>query len=386
MVGIPPPIGIRGVGSASGVTGINTSDELDIAEMAAGTVNVAADTIIFNDADDSESYEESIADLVSGIASTGLVASSGTLAVDLDGCGDAAIDVAADTIAFVDESADGDPTKLEAVADLVTAIAGEGLAATSGVLSVDLDECGDAVLDVAADSIPFIDEGTEGDPSKLESVADFVSAIAGTGLTSSAGVLATQDPGAIAVGSCLFGATGDCTSVSVGAETFTHDETPVVADGEWAYGASASESATNLAAAINGKTASPYTAIADGDTVLIMAEAVGTAGNVTVTRTGGAQPATLENLVGGLAAATKQQCIVAHTVTANEVDTAVLVEIPVPFTPTMFTAQIRSATGLVKGGVTDLFTIGASPDRIVLTGDGATHVVATDVITVQAFE
>ena len=268
-------------------------------------------------------------------------------------------------------------------------IATSGLSETDGVLMVRPLGCTAKTTAVDADGILLGDSAASSVPKTLTWAnlkTQLGTDMAGTGLTSSAGVLATQDPGAIAVGSCLFGATGDCTSVSVGAETFTHDETPVVADGEWAYGASASESATNLAAAINGKTASPYTAIADGDTVLIMAEAVGTAGNVTVTRTGGAQPATLENLVGGLAAATKQQCIVAHTVTANEVDTAVLVEVPVPFTPTMFTAQIRSATGLVKGGVTDLFTIGASPDRIVLTGDGATHVVATDVITVQAFE
>jgi hypothetical protein len=317
--------------TAQAVTGIDSLGNLDIEEMDAGTVNVAADTFAFNDADDGQTYEE-------------------------------------------------------AIADLATAMAGSGLIATAGVFSLDLDELGDAAIDVAADTIPFIDESAEGDPSKLESVADFVAAIAGTGLLAASGVMATEDPGAIAVGSLKFGGTGDCTSVSVGAEEYAYDATPVVADGEWAYGASASESATNLAAAINGKTASPYTAIADGNTVYIFAEAVGTAGNVTVSRSGGTEPATLENLVGGLAAATKQSCVVAHTVTANEVDTAVLVHIPLPFTPTRFIAQIRSATGLVKGDVTDLFTIGATPDRIVLTDDGATHVVATDVITVQAWE
>ncbi len=171
------------------LTGVNADGELDIAEMDAGTVNVAADSFAFNDADDSETYEESIADLVSGIASTGLVASAGTLAVDLDGCGDAAIDVAADTIPFIDESATGDPTKLESVADLVAGIASTGLVASSGTLAVDLDGCGDATIDVANDTIAFVDESAEGDPTKLEAVADLVTAMAGDGILATSGVL-----------------------------------------------------------------------------------------------------------------------------------------------------------------------------------------------------
>ena len=375
------------IAAGGGLAAANGVMSLDLNDLGDATIDVAADTIAFIDenAAGDPSKLESVVDLVAGIASTGLVASAGTLAVDLDGLGDEAIDVAADSIAFVDEGTGDDPSKLESVADLMTAVAGEGLIATAGVLSVDLDELGDEAIDAAADTIVFIDEGTEGDPTKLESVADLVAAIAGVGLTAASGVMATEDPGAIAVGSVLFGATGDCTSVSVGAVTYAHDETPVVADGEWAYGASASESATNFAAAINGKTDSPYTAIADGDTVYIFAEVVGTAGNVLIARTGGAQPATLENLVGGLAAATKQSCVVRHVVTANEVDTAVLVHIPVPFTPTKFIASVTSATGQQKI-LTDLFTIAASPDRIVLTGDGATHAIATDIITVQAWE
>ena len=62
-----------------------------------------------------------------------------TLAMDINNLSTATIDVAADFIAFSDESAAGDPTKKESVADLVDAIAGTGLSATSGVLSTTLN-------------------------------------------------------------------------------------------------------------------------------------------------------------------------------------------------------------------------------------------------------
>ena len=62
-----------------------------------------------------------------------------TLAMDIADLSAATIDVATDFIAFSDESAAGDPTKKESVADLVNAIAGTGLSATSGVLSTTLN-------------------------------------------------------------------------------------------------------------------------------------------------------------------------------------------------------------------------------------------------------
>lgn len=65
--------------TAQAVTGINADGVLDIEELDAGTVNVAADTFIFNDADDGATKEEAIADLVAGIAGAGLLASAGVL-------------------------------------------------------------------------------------------------------------------------------------------------------------------------------------------------------------------------------------------------------------------------------------------------------------------
>jgi len=55
---------------------------LDINDLAAGTVAVANDSIVILDSDDSASKKESIADLIAAIDGTGLTASSGVLAVD----------------------------------------------------------------------------------------------------------------------------------------------------------------------------------------------------------------------------------------------------------------------------------------------------------------
>ena len=69
---------------------------------------------------------------------------------------------------------------------LNSSVAGDGLAHSSGVLSLDLNELTAATVDVAADSIPIID----GTATKKESIADIVTAVAGDGLSASSGVLA----------------------------------------------------------------------------------------------------------------------------------------------------------------------------------------------------
>jgi hypothetical protein len=70
------------------------------------------------------------------------------LQLDLSDLAAAAIDVAADSIAIYD--ADADVTGLESVADLMTATAGDALAATSGVLDVQVD---DSSIEVASDAL-----------------------------------------------------------------------------------------------------------------------------------------------------------------------------------------------------------------------------------------
>ena len=73
--------GVAGAGIAGGG---GTALSVDLNEVAAAVVNVANDSIAIIDADGSNATKkESIADLVSGIASTGLDAASGQLSVDV---------------------------------------------------------------------------------------------------------------------------------------------------------------------------------------------------------------------------------------------------------------------------------------------------------------
>lgn len=86
---------------------------------------------------------------------------SDNLALDLNELSDTAIDVANDSFVFVDNDDNG--SKKEAVADFVSAIAGTGLTATSGVLSVD------AITDnVVETDIKFEDETSNVDGAETD--------------------------------------------------------------------------------------------------------------------------------------------------------------------------------------------------------------------------
>ena len=70
------------------------------------------------------------------------------LALDLSDLAAAAVNVGADSIAIYD--ADADVTGQETIADLMTAVAGDGLAASSGVLAVGVD---DSSLEINSDAL-----------------------------------------------------------------------------------------------------------------------------------------------------------------------------------------------------------------------------------------
>ena len=94
---------------------------------------------------------------MSGGGSSGAV----TLGLDLDSLSAIDVDVANDSIAIID--ATDNSTKKESIADIVTGIAGSGLAANGGVLSVDIDELdalGGTGID-QTDNLMFSDGGTE---------------------------------------------------------------------------------------------------------------------------------------------------------------------------------------------------------------------------------
>lgn len=73
--------------------------QLDINDLAAATVNVAADSIAIYDADADVTGKELISDLMTAVAGDALVASSGVLAVNVDG---STIEVSSDAIQVVD--------------------------------------------------------------------------------------------------------------------------------------------------------------------------------------------------------------------------------------------------------------------------------------------
>lgn len=158
--------GLAGVTAGAGMT--KSGDTLDV---------IAADTSLTINADDMA---------VNLAANSGLAVSSGLL-MSVNALAAAAVDVANDSIAILD--ATDSSTKKESIADLVSAMAGNGLSAASGVLAVDLGEFTEAAVAVGTDYMVFLDGGATGSEAK-ESIADFVAAMAGDGVAASSGVLA----------------------------------------------------------------------------------------------------------------------------------------------------------------------------------------------------
>lgn len=197
--------------------------------------------------------------------------------------------------------------------------------------------------------------------------------------------------GAIASGSIQFGAAADCTSVTIGGIVYTYNATPTATLGEWGpYGANADATAAALVVGILGDTRNaggPYFAVtANTDTVTVYQLAVGVPATPAISKTGGTDTVTIENFAGGVDPAYTDFVMFHHDVTALDVETAVLVNVPLPFAPSYYQAFITDSTGVSRPTVTDTFSVGTSPNRIILTDGGAVHVVATDIITIYAYE
>jgi len=94
--------------------------------------------------------------LNSNVAGVGIALTSNTLALDLNEVAEVAVNVAADSIAFVDAD-DSNATKKDTIADLVTAMAGSGLNSPSaGVMGVNVDGTG---IEISSDAIRLKDDG-----------------------------------------------------------------------------------------------------------------------------------------------------------------------------------------------------------------------------------
>ena len=112
---------ITGVVAGDGLSGGGTTGDvtvaLDLNELTGATVDVANDSVPIVDATDNSSKKETVADLVSGIASTnkGLTASSGTLAVDPSNLADGSgitVDTANDLL-MLEDAIDGTVYKVK---------------------------------------------------------------------------------------------------------------------------------------------------------------------------------------------------------------------------------------------------------------------------------
>ena len=148
------------------------------------------------------------------VAGDGITKAGNTLSLNLNGLAGAVLSVSADSIPFVDGSGNN---KKESIVDLASAMAGAGIAASngqfalsnnavtvaagtglsgggaialgaSGSLALNLNGLPAATISLANDSVAIID--ADGNTSSKESWADVASAMAGAGISASAGVLA----------------------------------------------------------------------------------------------------------------------------------------------------------------------------------------------------
>jgi hypothetical protein len=124
-------------------------------------------------------------------AGDGLAVSAGDFSVNVD---DSSIEINSDALrvkaAGITDAMLND--------DVATGLAGVGLSAASGVMALDFNELTEAVVNVAADSIMFLD--ADGNASRRDTIADLVSAMAGGGLTANNGVLSTDAGNVAGVG------------------------------------------------------------------------------------------------------------------------------------------------------------------------------------------
>ena len=150
--------------------------------------------------------------------------------------------------------------------DVATGLAGVGLVATTGVLALDLNELTAETVAVATDSIAFLDETDNS--SKLESIADLATAMAGTGLTATAGVLSVDSitdnivEGDIQVEN----ESANCNGIVV---EFTLSNTPITASVQVYLNGLLQESGSGKDYQVSGTAVTFATAPATGDILII---------------------------------------------------------------------------------------------------------------------
>ena len=132
-------ISITNSGVSAGTYG-TSNDVAQITVNAQGQITGASDVAIDHDAlanfVANEHIDHTAVTLTAGngLSGGGDISASRTFALDLNELSSAAVDVANDSIAIIDAN-DSNASKKESIADLATAMAGSGLTSTNGVLS-----------------------------------------------------------------------------------------------------------------------------------------------------------------------------------------------------------------------------------------------------------
>jgi hypothetical protein len=180
--------GILVTAGEDAIIGGDVTLSLDMNNLESAAVSVASDNIAIIDSDDNSTKKEAIADVITAVAGVGLSATNGVLAIDLSEFNDVQI-ASGDKFLMLDSDALNE--QLESIDDIATFMAGNGLVASSGVLAVDLHETTEALVDVANDSIIFIDSG-DSNSTKRETIGDLITLVAGGGLSATSGVLAVS--------------------------------------------------------------------------------------------------------------------------------------------------------------------------------------------------
>jgi hypothetical protein len=150
--------GMTNVGSIAGATTVSGSGNFNIGgtlnadNLGSATVSLTDDLMIIDDGASGAIKTTSLANYATAIAGAGMTSTAGALNViassnagidvaadaiklDLSDLAAGAVNVAADSIAIIDAD-DSSKSKKESIADLVTAMAGTGITATNGVLSI----------------------------------------------------------------------------------------------------------------------------------------------------------------------------------------------------------------------------------------------------------
>ena len=198
-------------GEISGSHNLSIQGTVKFLGTAAAASTLDEDAFFYMDGTDGLMKRESMSNYATQIAGDGLAATDGVLAVDFNELTAADVNVADDSIIFID--ANGNVTRKDSFVDYATAAAGTGIGASGGQFTLDLHEL--TAVDIASGDFIGIVDGSD-NSTKKDSVDDLATLFAGNGLAASAAVLAVQVSGAVHVSSDKVSLTGSLAGDGIG--------------------------------------------------------------------------------------------------------------------------------------------------------------------------